>query len=502
MKAVIYARYSCDNQREESIDGQLRECKAFLERQGMTFIRSYIDRAMSAKTDNRPEFQQMIKDSAKGGFDAVIVWKLDRFARNRYDSAHYKGILRKNSVKVISATEQISEGAEGIILESVLEGFAEYYSAELSEKVIRGMTENALKCQYNGGHIPVGYYIDENKHYQIDEQTAPFIREAFEMYASGSMVKEIVEYLNNNGVLSSAKKPFTKTTVAAIFQNRKYIGEYKYRDVLVSDGVPRIVSDDTFARVQARVHKNRYAPGRMSAKEEEYLLTTKLICGDCGAYMVGESGTSNNGKVYHYYKCATAKKKKGCNKKSPRKELIEDFVIKQLYDILQEPEIIKNIAKRVIVFQNGENKAIPLLEKQLAEVNKNIANLLDAIQNGIYTATVRDRLEELEAQKTDIETKIANEKIAKPVLTEKQVEFWLTQLGKNKLDTIEQKRRLIDAFLNSVVLYKDSAVITFNYKYGSRTVSLADIHNYSDLESAGEPFKHCSGSAFFACSKR
>ena len=195
MNAVIYARYSCDNQREESIDGQLRECKAFLERQGMTFVRSYIDRAMSAKTDNRPEFQQMIKDSSKGSFDVVVVWKLDRFARNRYDSAHYKGMLRKNGVKVVSATEQISEGAEGIILESVLEGFAEYYSAELSEKVIRGMTENALKCQYNGGCVAVGYYIDENKHYQIDEQTAPFIRNAFEMYASGSMVKEIADYL-------------------------------------------------------------------------------------------------------------------------------------------------------------------------------------------------------------------------------------------------------------------------------------------------------------------
>ena len=150
MKAVIYARYSCDHQREESIEGQLRECKAFADRKGYTVVDSYIDRAMSAKTDNRPQFQQMIHDSSKGLFDYVIVWKLDRFARNRYDSAHYKAQLRKNGVKVISATEVISEGAEGIILESVLEGFAEYYSAELSEKVIRGMTENALKCQYNG----------------------------------------------------------------------------------------------------------------------------------------------------------------------------------------------------------------------------------------------------------------------------------------------------------------------------------------------------------------
>jgi len=150
MRAVIYARYSCDNQREESIEGQLRECRAFAERKGFNLVGSYIDRAMSAKTDNRPEFQRMIKESGKELFDMVIVWKLDRFARNRYDSAHYKAILRKNGVKVVSATEVISEGAEGIILEAVLEGYAEYYSAELSEKVIRGMTENALKCQYNG----------------------------------------------------------------------------------------------------------------------------------------------------------------------------------------------------------------------------------------------------------------------------------------------------------------------------------------------------------------
>ena len=145
MNAVIYARYSSDNQREESIEGQLRECKDFAEKQGMNVIQSYIDRACSAKTDNRPAFQEMIRDSSKRGFEVVIVWKLDRFSRNRYDSARYKAALRKNGVKVISATEKISEGSEGIILESVLEGFAEYYSADLSEKVTRGMTENALK---------------------------------------------------------------------------------------------------------------------------------------------------------------------------------------------------------------------------------------------------------------------------------------------------------------------------------------------------------------------
>ena len=130
MKAVIYARYSSDNQREESIEGQIRECTAFAEKNNITILRHYIDRAFSAKTDNRPEFQNMIKDSGKRLFDMIIVWKLDRFARNRYDSARYKAVLKKNGVKVVSATEVISDGAEGIILESVLEGYAEYYSAD------------------------------------------------------------------------------------------------------------------------------------------------------------------------------------------------------------------------------------------------------------------------------------------------------------------------------------------------------------------------------------
>ena len=156
MIGVIYARYSSDNQREESIDGQLRECKAFAEKNDIQIVETYIDRALSAKTDNRPDFQRMIKDSAKGKFEVVLVWKLDRFARNRYDSAHYKTILRKNGVKVVSATESISQGAEGILLESMLEGMAEYYSAELSEKIKRGQKENALKCKYNGGALPIG----------------------------------------------------------------------------------------------------------------------------------------------------------------------------------------------------------------------------------------------------------------------------------------------------------------------------------------------------------
>lgn len=200
MTGVIYARYSSDNQREESIEGQLRECKAFAEKNDIQIVGTYIDRALSAKTDNRPDFQKMIKESGKGIFDVVIVWKLDRFARNRYDSAHYKAMLRKNGVKVISATEAISEGAEGILLESLLKGMAEYYSVELAEKTLRGMTENALSCKSNGGILPIGYTADGDLHYKIDPVMAPIVVEAFTMYSEGSTMKDIARKFNARGI--------------------------------------------------------------------------------------------------------------------------------------------------------------------------------------------------------------------------------------------------------------------------------------------------------------
>lgn len=223
MKAVIYARYSSDNQREESIEGQIRECTAFAEKNGMTVLRHYIDRAFSAKTDNRPEFQRMIKDSKEKLFDVVLVWKLDRFARNRYDSTQYKTILKRNGVRVVSANEAISETAEGILMESVLEGYAEYFSADLAEKVNRGMTENALKCKFNGGNPTVGYIIDGDQYFQIDPVKATFVLDAFKMYDEGSTMSQIRDYLNEHNVTNNRGGKHTINSIAKMLKNRRYI---------------------------------------------------------------------------------------------------------------------------------------------------------------------------------------------------------------------------------------------------------------------------------------
>lgn len=173
-KAVIYARYSSDNQRKESIEGQLRECMSFAERKGYTVIKSYADRAISGKrADNRPEFQKMISDSAKGEFDTVIVWKIDRFSRDKFDSVIYKSKLNKNGVSVISATEPIDNSPEGKLMESIFEGFSEYYVKDLEMKTSRGITENAIKGKFNGGTVTFGYQIDSNGQFQKHPINAP-----------------------------------------------------------------------------------------------------------------------------------------------------------------------------------------------------------------------------------------------------------------------------------------------------------------------------------------
>lgn len=222
-------------------------------------------------------------------FDTIIVWKLDRFSRNRYDSATYKHKLRKNGVSVISATEVISKNAEGVLLESVLEGYAEYFSLELSEKVNRGLTENALKCQFNGGTVPIGFVINKDHRFEIDPVKAPLVVEAYKSYAEGMTIKEIVTMLNNKGLTTSHGTKMTINIVTDMLKNRRYIGEYRFKDIVNKDGIPRIVPQELFDRVQEVRAKNKRAAARHKA-EDDYLLTTKLFCGKCGSFMCGESG--------------------------------------------------------------------------------------------------------------------------------------------------------------------------------------------------------------------
>ncbi len=324
MNAVIYARFSSHSQREQSIEGQLKTCYKFAADNGYTVIGEYIDRAQSGTNDNRAEFQRMIADSDKHTFNAVIVYQLDRFARNRYDSAINKAKLKKNGVRVVSARENIADDASGILVEGILESMAEYYSAELSQKIHRGMSLNAQKCLSNGSNPGLGFKVAPDHTFYVDEDEAVIVREIFERYGKGETVADIIKDLNARQIKTSLGRDFNKNSLHRLLRNKRYIGTYLYKDEETPGGMPRIVSDEVFKRVQNILDKNKAAPARSRGKEE-YLLTTKLFCGYCHEMMTGYGGTGKSGKAYHYYACKNAKKHL-CQKKVVDKKRIEDTI--------------------------------------------------------------------------------------------------------------------------------------------------------------------------------
>jgi DNA invertase Pin-like site-specific DNA recombinase len=484
IKAVIYARYSSHSQREESIEGQLAECHEFAKRNGLTVIGEYCDRAISGKTDNRPEFQRLIKDSEKRRFQAVILYTIDRFARNRYDSATYKNKLKKNGVRLYYAKQPISDNPEGILLESMLEGYAEYYSANLSRGIKLGLQRNALKCLATGGaSMPLGYYADENKQYKIDPVGAKIVQDIYQMYADGMSATQIINRCNELGYKTSRGNPFNKNSLRTLLQNDKYIGTYRFMDVVVEDGIPSIIDKELFNKVQSMFKHNAQARAKSKA-HEDYLLTTKLFCGHCGSPMIGESGTSKMGKLHHYYKCANRKVKHACDKKTEKKDWVEDFVVRHTAQTVLTDENIDKIATdamKIIEKEAADTSFLAGLKDQLKDINRKIGNLMTAIEQGIITSTTKQRLEELESAKLDVEEQIAREEIKKPTLTKDHIRFWLYSFKNGDKDSIEYRRKIIDTLVNSVYVYDDGKkgrriVLTFNISgQNTETLSCSDI---------------------------
>lgn len=450
---------------------------------------------MSGKTDNRPSFQRLIKDSERQQFEAVIMYTLDRFARNRYDSAIYKARLKKNGVKVFYAKQPMPDTPEGIILESVLEGYAEYYSENLARNIKRGIRENALNCVATGGaNKLLGYTVGEDKKYAVNPVEAKIVQEIYQKYADGYSATQVINYCNEQGYKTSRGRPFTRNSLRTILQNEKYIGTYKLMDVVVPNGMPAIIDKDLFDKVQSMLKHNATARAKSKAKED-YLLTAKLFCGHCGAVMVGESGTSKTGTVHHYYKCITAKRKHACKKKSEKKDYIEELAVRFTVQNVLTDENIRLISKKameIIETESADTSYLDGLRAELKETQRKIKNLVTAIEDGIITSTTKSRLDELEQVKSDIEGQIAREEIKKPLLTEEHIRFWLTSFKNGDIKDKAYQRKIIDTLVNSIYVYDDRIVFTFNIS-GNNTLTL----NSSDIASYAPPYCVNPNSLFF-----
>jgi site-specific DNA recombinase len=486
MNVVIYARYSSHNQTEQSIEGQLKECYAFAKRNDYIVVEEYIDRAISGTSDNRPQFRKMIDDSSKKHFNGVLVYQFDRFARNRYDSAMYKHRLKKNGVRVYSARENISDDASGVLMESMLEGMAEYYSAELSQKVKRGMSINASKYLYTGGSVPLGFRITEEKNYQVDEDSASTVRRIFAMYVSSSTMAEITKYLNHNQVTTSYGNEFNKNSLHNILLNKKYIGTYTYNGNEYVNAIPAIVDEKLFNKAQFIMKKNKQAPARSRAKAD-YLLTTKLFCGECKEMMVGVSGTSHTGSIYNYYRCKNKQFTK-CRMKNVRKAFAEDLVVAEARNVLTDDNI-RTVANAVVDIAKKENNLgdVKRLTKMIKDNEKQRLNLMESIKICEIDSVKLSLFEEMarmDASYKLLQGELSLEEASQVKVSASQIRFFLSKIRSGDINDEQYKKMLVSVLIDKIYLYDDKMILYFNTNTEQSTVVTSKALAISEVESS------------------
>lgn len=471
--AVAYARYSSAGQRDVSIEQQLSDIRAYADREGYRIVREYADHARSGFKDlsARTEFNAMISAAASHGFDTVLCWKVDRFGRSRADSATMKQQLARLGVSVVYVMEPIPAGAAGVLTEGMLEAIAEWYSRNLSENVSRGMNDNARKCLYNGTKI-LGYTRGPDKKYAIVPEEAAIVRRIFDRYVAGYSAAMICKELNASGLHTSRSVRFSQQTLLRIISNERYAGVYIWGDIRVPDGMPAIISRETYEEAQRMKKKTAR---HVEQRAVDFLLTGKAFCGHCGRAMIGDSGTSRTGVTHYYYTCQGHKSKTGCAKKNVRKDVLEDYVIDFIFANCFTPDKMEVIADAVMHEMDERRKKSPLsgMEKKLAETEKKIANINNAIAAGIWNSSTSSMLSELEENAKELRSNVELLRYQESQMLDRdRVLFFLHRFAKLDRHSQEDRRKLINYFINAVYVYDDHLKIVINTVEGSSAVPI------------------------------
>ncbi len=479
--AVIYARYSSHGQNEQTIEGQIRVCKEYAESHNFNIVNIYIDKHKTGTDVNRPQFQKMIDDSNSGTFSAVIVYMIDRFARNRYYSTVYNWKLSQNGVKVVSATQNISESEEGEFYQMFLEWDAEKYSKRLGKRVKEGLTTSVANGTFTGGHLIYGYKKEERQvtptqklvYVKIDKEQAKIVKYIFDSYSKGISKMQIADNLNQQGLRYNGKL-WTAKHFEKMLTNPKYTGIYYFGERLCDKTYPPIIDKDTFLAVAKRLEANKHLAGANSAKEP-YLLTGKLYCGHCGSPMVADGGTGKLGKQYHYYACK-ARKKHNCNKKLEDKGFVEWYVVEQAVNYLSDPRRVNIIADDVIKYYESRtsNTEINRLQAERTKVQKEIDNAVTAMintSNAVTHKALDKKISELSILLDDLtlhQSKLELEQGLK--ITKKDIVVFVSEFIKGDLLDKDFQKRIIDNLLNAFYVYDDRVVLYFNIKGGKECI--------------------------------
>ena len=513
-KAVIYARFSSDNQRDESIDAQVRAIEEYCKKNNIQIVKVFVDRAKSATSANRPEFQNMIKycEADTTGISMVIVHKLDRFSRDKYDSAMYKQKLKVKGIRVVSVLENLDNSPESLILESVIEGMAQYYSANLAREVAKGQRENGLRAMHNGGDAPLGYDVTNNKRYAINKEEAQAVKIIFDMYINGYSYSNIIDKLNDLGYKTKRGNKFGKNSLYGILSNEKYTGVYVFNKtqrkgvngkrnghkqksedeiIKVEGGMPQIISKEVFLEAQEMMQKRKKTPGSHKATTL-YILTGLIKC-ECGYAMQGNKRKDKYGNDYISYRCGCRKQKRDCNNKEIKRDYLEEFVLTELEKHVLNDEAIPALSKalneKLRSKSNNNQEMLDNLKNKLEKINKEIENILNAIMNGIVNSMLKDKLDELEQVKLNLELKINELSIERNSeesvnITEDQIRSMFGQFKDFVLTrNLPECKKFISDYVKEVIVYRDRIEVIFNVVFSFVDNEIThDLHITTDRE--------------------
>lgn len=474
--AVIYARYSSQGQNEQSIDGQIRICTQYAESKGLQIIKVYRDKAKTGTNDHRPEFQQMISDASREIFEQVIVYKFDRFARNRLDSIMYKAQLKKQyGIRVVSATEPVSDDEGGEIYEMFLEWNDEKYSQRLAKRVKDGIDTSVKNGTFTGGYLIYGYALaDTNQRgnkgiihrVDINPEQAEVIRYIFNAYANGAGKQEIADELNRRHLTHRGKR-FTIRTFENWLTNAKYTGTYYCGGRLCDNTYPQIVDQTTFDKVQQRLQQNKIMAGANSAVEP-YILTGKLFCGKCGDLMTAGGGTGRHGKKHYYYVCHN-KRKNTCDKLRDDKDKLENIVIQNIYEFLNEPRNINRMADDLIKFHDqctstDELKSLDVRIRHAQDTMEQLTNAFVLARNNTLRNNIERKIDEQEILLQDLfasKAQLELERVKR--MTKSDIIDFVKTLLKDDWNDKTFQKRLVDSLIYKVFAYDDSVLVYFNF---------------------------------------
>ena len=494
--AVIYARYSSHSQKDVSIEQQVAECMEYAEANNLEVVNTYSDRHLTGKSDKRPGFQRMMRHAEKGQFQVIISWKSNRMARNMLQALQYEDKLSKFGIRVVYAKEEFGDNAAGRFALRTMMNVNQFYSENMAEDILRGLYDNAMNCKVNNGRLPYGFKKGEDDKFALDEDKASIVREIFSRVACGDAFADIARDLNERGIKTGSGGEWGKNSFHRMLKNERYIGYYIYGDVRIEGGVPQIIGKELFYSVQEHLKTKKNPQGRHRVNGD-YLLTGKLYCGKCKGHMVGMSGTSRHGNLHYYYTCQTRRLDKTCDKDNVRRDWTEEQVANAIKEYILKDDVIKWIADSVHEYgkKKKSQSQIAILEGQLAENKRAAKNLLTAIEQGIITATTKERLLELETEQSKLSALLAVEQSSIPQVDKEDIIVWLESFREGDITDKKYQAKLFNTFLIAVYLYDNKLKLVFNFTGKKNTVNIdLDTSVIENIEKDEPLLKGSSGS--------